>query len=160
MGMIWEGRAVSAAELARLRTSPEYLWQLRESGGEPPAVVDLDKAWHALHWLLAGDDAPTDDVLADAIMGGVGVGEDTGYGPARVLEADRVAEVAAALAPIDVPWLRARYDPQRLSEAEIYPDIWDEDDVFEEYLAFHFTLLKALYAHAAERRCAVVQAIT
>ena len=47
--------------------------------------VDLDKVWHGLHWLLVRSDAPIDE----AVFGGEELGDDLGYGPSRLLSAER-----------------------------------------------------------------------
>ncbi|WP_049788377.1 DUF1877 family protein [Isoptericola variabilis] len=67
--------------------------------------------------------------------------------------------VADALAGTTVDGLRTRFDPAALARAEIYPEIWDESDVFEAYLAPAFERLRSLYAHAAARGDWVLQAI-
>lgn len=108
-----------------------------------------------IHWLLTGSAWGGDGPLAFAIFGGEEFGEDAGYGRPRLLDPRGVAAVTAVLAPISVADLRARYDPA----AEIYPDIWDEGDVFDSYLAPNFERLKALYSHAAAQGSWVLQSI-
>jgi hypothetical protein len=93
-------------------------------------------------------------------MGGEEFGEDWGYGRPRLLDPAGVASVAAALDSISADDLRARYDPNALSDAEVYPDIWDEEDVFDTYLLPNFENLKALYSHAAAEGRWVLQTLT
>ncbi|NUR82053.1 MAG: DUF1877 family protein [Terrabacter sp.] len=79
----------------------ELVWDEEEEDGEAngPADVssakgrdtiwlDLDKSWHGIHFLLTGTDWSAGDAGAagGAILGGRPVGEDDGYGPARLLE--------------------------------------------------------------------------
>lgn len=66
-------------------------------------------------------------------------------------------EVAARLAVIDEAALRAHFDPERMSEKDVYPSIWyDGEDAFE-YLVEHFAILRRFYADAAKRkRCVLV----
>src|SRR5262249_46865216 len=47
-----------------------------------------------LHYLFTGSADEGDGPLADAILGGVEVGDDRGYGPARFLDPDEVCAVA------------------------------------------------------------------
>ncbi|TQN27801.1 uncharacterized protein DUF1877 [Haloactinospora alba] len=159
MGMIWKGRALSAAEAARVRQNPESLREPVGGAGAPPAVVDLDKAWHGIHWLLTGSAWDGEGPLALAVLGGEQVDEGDGDTPRLLLDAANVAAVATALDAVGVDELRKRYDPHAMSEAEIYPNIWD-DEAFDTDLAPGFELLKQLYTHAAARDCWVLQTIT
>ncbi|WP_433006915.1 YfbM family protein [Kribbella sp. CA-294648] len=160
MSMIWEGRSLTAAEADGLKADPESLGDLVEQAGKPPAVADLDKAWHGLHWVLTGAAWGAEGALGQAIMGGEEFGEDWGYGRPRLLDPASVVSVAAALDSIGADELRARFDPDALSEAEVYPDIWDEADVFDSYLLPNFETLKALYTHAAADGRWVLQTLT
>lgn len=123
MSMIWEGRSLTAAEAEGLKANPGLLGDLVEQEGKPPAVADLDKAWHGLHWVLTGAAWSAEGALGQAIMGGEEFGEDRGYGRPRLLDPAGVASLAA-LHSIGADELRARFDPEALSEAEVYPDIW------------------------------------
>src|SRR3569832_1383456 len=100
MGMIWVGYRRDAAVARQLLEDPEQFGELLESDDEETSV-DLDKAWHGIHWLLTGSADPTAETLSDAILGGEGIGEDLGYGPGRLLAAARVGAVAEALDGID-----------------------------------------------------------
>lgn len=156
--MTWVGRALTADEAETLRADPESIWDLFEDGESDPAVVELDKSWHGIHWLLTGeawDDAA--GPAADVIMGGEGFGEDEGYGPPRMLAPEGVAGVAALLDTITIDDLRGRFDPVAMDAAEVYPQIWDEPDVFDTYLAPNFVSLRELYVRAASLGNAVVQ---
>ncbi|MEI2776370.1 MAG: DUF1877 family protein [Tetrasphaera sp.] len=118
--MIWVGYCRDEAELRQLAEYPDGFAALLESDDDAPSV-DLDKAWHGIHWLLTGSAEPTGDVLSDAIFGGRQVGDDLGYGPARVLTVDRVAAVAAAMARIDPATFGDDLDPSAAEDAEVYP---------------------------------------
>jgi hypothetical protein len=114
-------------------------------------TVDLDKAWHGIHFLLTGSadgDAPP---LAWAVLGGEEIGEDMGYGPARFLTADRVRAVAEAL-PADEAFLAA-FDGAAMDAADVYPGpMWsDDDDQPRRYLLDAYHRLVAFYRSAAAR---------
>ncbi|MCW7537951.1 YfbM family protein [Aquabacterium sp. A7-Y] len=153
--------AVSEAKLTELRADPDavadFLFTEAEDGG-PAEALDIDKTWHGLHFLLTGESYGGEGPLAWAIMGGEPIGEDVGYGPARYLEPQQVREVAAALAPITVQALNARYDPAAFEKADIYPTgIWrSEGQGAFDYLAEWYEDLVAFYARAAERGDAVL----
>ena len=115
--------------------------------------LDLDKTWHALHFLLTGEPwggAPPLNFL----VSGTEVGDiDVGYGPARSFTAEETREIAAALAPITEATLRARFDPAAMMAAEIYPAIWDRDPAQDDTLGYvleRFGPLKQFVTSAAE----------
>lgn len=122
--------------------------------------VDLDKSWHGIHFLLTGTVWDCSTPLGMAILGGRPIGEDNGYGPARLLEGDTVKAVAEALSVVDHQVLRHRFDPLEFQRAEIYPDgIWDEEDILEEYLLPNLRMLTQFYGDAAAHGSAVLQAL-
>lgn len=96
---------------------------------------------------------------SDAVFGGEPIGEDLGYGPARLLSAEGVSAVAARLRELDPATLRTRMDPAAMEDAGVYPVIWDEDDVFDTYLAPAFDGLRAFYSAAAQSGDSVIQTI-
>jgi len=103
--------------------------QALASWKRPDDETDLDKAWHGIHFLLAGTEEGADWPTGFLLNGGAEIGkEDVGYGPARALTAQKTAEVAAFLKGIPVSDLRSRYDPTAMAKAEIYPGIWDDED--------------------------------
>jgi hypothetical protein len=160
MGMVFEARMLSAARAEEVAADPGLLEGLVEEDTAREEFLDLDKAWHGLHWLLTGttDDAST--ATGAAIMGGTEIGEDWGYGPPRLLRPGDVRRVADALGEVDGDDLHGRFDPTAMTAADVYPFIWDEDDVFAEYLAPSFEMLRDFYARAASRGDAVLAVIT
>lgn len=157
--MLWVAYRRDEAEARAILDDQERANQLLESDGDGRSV-DLDKSWHGLHWLLTGDVGPTADPLGDAIMGGEPIGEDLGMGPGRLVVAQRVAEVAAALDMVTAESLRARLDSEAMNEAGVYPDgIWDEADIFDDYLWSNFEDLRVFYRAAAAAGHAVIQTI-
>lgn len=107
--------------------------------------VDLDKSWHGIHFLLTGSDDEGEEPLSLAIMGGKELGGDG----ARLLSCEEVQAVAAALPMEEV--LRARFDPRRMDDLEIYPKIWDEGDEALDYLISYYTPMAELFREAAGR---------
>ena len=160
MGMVFEARMLSADQAAHLRADPDDVDVLLDGDVPTGRSVDLDKAWHGLHWLLTGTAWDTDTPAGQAILGGRDVGEDNGYGPSRLLEPDGVRAVAAALAALDADALAARMDRPAMEAADIYPQIWDEDDVFESYLRPAYEDLRGFYARAAAEGAAVLQSLS
>lgn len=165
MGMVWIGRRLSTSELQAVLDNPTEVTELLfgnlndEAAETPKPVVDLDKAWHGIHYLLTGAAWSLGDGPAgEAILGGEQIGGDQGYGPVRLLRPEAVGRVAAALRGVSIEELRSRFDPDAMTAAEIYPDMWTRDD-FDEYLARYFTELRDFYAEAAANGQAALIAI-
>ena len=158
MGMIWVGYRRDPDEARAILEGTDPSGGVLEQ--DDATSVDLDKAWHGIHWLLTDSAEPTDEVASDAIFGGEPVGGDVGYGPGRLLPATQVAAVAAALGQIDTEDLRSRLDGDAMEEEGIYPSIWDDEDVFDSYLGPNFEELRAFYINAAAAGQAVIQVIS
>src|SRR4051812_41190420 len=150
--MYLRARMWTPQQLAEALASPDRLDALLyDDPSEELPEVDADKAWHGIHWLLTGSADETQPAAATrglfrrrtattvgpegmAVLGGEPIGEDNGYGPARVLRPDEVVAVAEALRPLTPEVLGHRMDSAAMAAAELYPGIWDEEDVYEEYL--------------------------
>ena len=156
--MTWIGFRRDPLTARVIASDTDLLDELIETEDDD-ARLDLDKAWHGVHWVLTGSSEETVDPAGDALLGGEPVGEDLGFGPARVLEVDRVRAVAGVLGGLDLDTLAARVDPPRMRKAEIYPDIWDEPAIYAEYLRPALEELVEFYAAAAQAREAVIQVI-
>lgn len=120
--------------------------------------VDLDKAWHGIHYLLTGSAQEGAPPLNFLVVGGASVGDvDVGFGPARAFRANEVQHLAAAMAGLRVEGLRARFDPAAMMAQAIYPEIWEADpaDAFA-YCAEYFEALKQFIRDAADANLGVV----
>lgn len=108
--------------------------------------VDLDKAWHCLHYLLTGSARDGEGPLAFLLKGGAPVGdEDLGYGPPRVFRPLEVATIADALANVSQRSLMPRFDLKKLEKLEVYPGRWSEVNLRSDYdLGYYFGPLEQL----------------
>jgi hypothetical protein len=157
MGMAAYFTPVAAEKLDELKADPSrmesFLFPDEDDGDEDPeGSVDLDKAWHGIHFVLCAlakdDHAP----LAAAVLGGEELGEDAGYGPPRVLDPSEVQEVASALEAVSIEMFEASFDPHAMAAAEIYPNIWERDGKEAlDYLTHFFPTLVSFYREAASR---------
>jgi hypothetical protein len=120
-------------------------------------AIDVDKAWHGIHFLLNGHAHTGNGPLADTVFGGTVIGSsDLGYGPARALYSSTVREIAAALKPIGECEFRSRFDSQQLVSNRIYPSIWaDEIDALD-YLVHYYTVVKRVYRRAAKATLGII----
>lgn len=168
MGMIANFRRLPEADLLSLREDPELVSEYLDEGHAirafgPFADLDVDKAWHAIHFLLTGSAWEGESPLNFIAAGGAEIGDDVGYGPARCLDSKEVASLAAALKDLPTNVLLKRFDPEALSAADIYPDIWDrppEEDDTQGYVAEYYEMLRAFILDAASERQALLVSIT
>ncbi len=118
-------------------------------------ILDIDKAWHAIHFVLTGEawEAPSGELLASVVLGGKPVNdEDMGYGPARLLDQELVKELAKALEPWDKAAFREKFHVKDMIENQIYPVMDNEnEEEFFEYVSFYFLELKKFFKEAADR---------
>jgi hypothetical protein len=122
--------------LLALLEDPASVYALVDNAYNDPAAgfVDLDKAWHCLHFLLTGTARDGEGPLAFLLKGGTPVGdEDLGYGPARVFRPLEAAAIADALAGITPAWLLSRFDLKKLEKLEIYPGGWADLNLRSDY---------------------------
>jgi hypothetical protein len=151
MSMIGCYVSLSAADLAKLEQNPEYLDELLEGDGRP--VTEIEKSWQAIHFVLNGDPWRGSGPLNNVVMGGKEVGDDLGYGPARILSADGVKQTAGALGGLTAGQFAQKGAACGFASAEIYV-YSDEDptdqDIVEE-LTDYFEELKVFFREAAQR---------
>ena len=137
-------------------------WAAKRKADVGDTEVDLDKAWHGIHYLLTGSAQASDALASKVIMGGEDIGPDRGYGPAQLLKPDEVKAVAALLEQTPPDILRKRFKPKEMTRADIYPSvIWERDgDEALEYVLTYYKQLVAFYKRAAERGQAVILVIS
>jgi hypothetical protein len=162
MGMVACFTSLSSEALLKLQEEPdrieEYLYP-DDSESEPPNYIDIDKAWHGIHYLLTGlaDGGALPQSLA--VIGGQEFGPDVGYGPARFLTAEQVRSVATSLSGISEEALSQRFNPKDMEAKQIYPAvIWVRDGHEAlDYALEYYQQLQAFYQEAAARGDAVIQ---
>jgi hypothetical protein len=159
MSMVGNFLQLSSDELAALMADPSLVESfIYPEDEEHEKNIDIDKAWHGIHFLLAGDAWGGELPLANVVLGGTEIGDDVGYGPAKYLTADQVKIAADALMEITAEVLRSRFVASALSENEIYPEIWqDSDDDALEYLSTWFETLRDYYLDAAAKGNAMLK---
>ena len=105
--------------------------------------IDLDKAWHGIHYCLTQDIGEGSHPLGFILYGGRLAGDlDVGYGPARLFTSVETAELNLLLQKVSSDDLKANYEPEKMND--VYPSvIWsrtDEDNF--EYINENFAELK------------------
>ncbi|MFN8507388.1 MAG: YfbM family protein [Dehalococcoidia bacterium] len=135
---------VPRANAGRPRRAPAPL----PDGLEGAPTLDIDKAWHGLHFLLTGSVDESPGPLGDAVMGGREFGPDLGYGPMRSLDAARVAETSAALDALTAAEVEARYEASAMERAGVYPGGWSSPGS-RQWLLETFEDVRGFYREAA-----------
>lgn len=126
MGMVTALYALDEDRVKTLEQDEDTFFDFVDSEQD---LLDLDKAWHGLHYLLTGTAWQGDAPLNFLVLGGRPLeNSDGGYGPARYFTPAETASIAAALTAISRPDFEARFDPAAMTRAEIYPTVWDRPD--------------------------------
>lgn len=136
MSLIGHVYLLSPERASALLADPSSLSEVIDRAYNEPQVgfVDMDKAWHCLHFLLTGSAIGGDPPLGFILTGGHAVGtEDLGRGPARVFLPAQAAEIAAALGRLEWPQLLARFDLQKLEKLNVYPGGFRELNLRSDY---------------------------
>jgi len=113
--------------------------------------LDLEKAWHGLHFLLTGQARGGKAPLCFLFSGGVPVGGDMGYGPVRAIRSGPLATFHRAIQALSETSLRKRFEPQRMTREGVYPGIWQREPAGQcaDWLCESFHQLREFVANAA-----------
>jgi uncharacterized protein DUF1877 len=153
MAMIGNLRPASDGEIARLLANPVEITRfLYGSDANGSDRVVLNKAWHAIHFVLNGSRLGGDEPLNFLVDQGTPVGEvDVGYGPARVLTSEQVRRLARALTEIGPDVVAERVDLKRFDDEAIYPGNWQQNGYSAQYVVEHYADMRQLVRRAAEQ---------
>lgn len=169
--MLEERLGRTTASLASGEGGNELLKLMEARGARAAAAVgmaqtrsrqrlSLDKQWHGVHYLLCGQVEKDGSVLSHAVMGGDELGEGegfSGYGPARLLAAEKVKEISSALNRAELQAeASARFDVSTMNKLGIYPGFWPSDLTG---LMEAFGQLREFYAEAAGSGRAIITCI-
>jgi hypothetical protein len=137
-------------------------WAAKRKAEVGDTEVDLDKAWHGIHYLLTGSAESNATLASKVIMGGEDIGPDRGYGAAQLLKPAEVKAIAHLLEETTPDMLRKRFKPKEMTRADVYPGvIWERDgDEALSYVLDYYKKLVAFYKLAAERGQAVILVIS
>ena len=113
---------------------------------------DIDKAWQGIHYCLNGTPIEAEPPMDFLTTGGRVIGDvDVGYGPARGYYSDEVFEIYDRIIPMYREQLRTHYDPKKMHELDIYPDIWEGDaEAGFDYIAENFGRLKQFVSYCVD----------
>ena len=126
---------------------------------EDPNLVDLEKAWAGILYLLTGQnlDEMNHPLVAVLFSGQlIDEGQDMGYGPAHYLTPEQVAELNSQISVITEHDLKKNFDAIKMTELNIYPTIWDEGDIAFDYLNAYFNSLQEVFSMATKNGEAII----
>jgi hypothetical protein len=133
MGMRASLREVREGDLTRLSDRNQVYGLFAR---DDPAALSLEKSWDGLHRLLTA--AGREAELGFLVGGGTEVGVPLSYGRPRLLSADFVRRLDAALRGMTDDQFWSGFDPHQFEADGVYPGIWNEppDDLREEYVSY------------------------
>jgi Domain of unknown function (DUF1877) len=155
MSLIGHVYLLAEARIDALLADPGSIYGVIDGAYNDPSAgfVDLDKAWHCLHYLLTGSAQGGHPPLDFLLQGGEPVGAEDlgGAGPARVFRPAAAAAIADALRPLDPAQLMLRFDLKKLEKLDVYPGRWSDLNLRSDYeLGYYFGPFREL-KRVAER---------
>ena len=158
MGMIANYQYINDEQLNCLKNFDcernDVLDEVEEWNEESEMLLDIDKMWDVLHFVLTGVsscDPIENNPLSEAVVGVrslEGIEEFVAY-----TEKERVVDILAALEAFDMEQAMATFSMDTCKKAELYPDIWDYDDeeeLVKEEISDYFQNMKDFYREVLE----------
>jgi hypothetical protein len=125
-------------------------------------LIDIDKSWDGIIFLLTGQNfTNADHPLLQVLFSGqiIDAEQDLGYGPAQYLTPEQVADLNNQISKITVEELRQKYDSEKMTELEVYPTVWGDEESFE-YLSDNFLQVQQLYSDATKNGEAIISILS
>lgn len=160
MGIIANYRYLSDKNLNKLkdyyRENGETTPDIEENSRDLEILLDLDKMWDALHFVLTGVSASEpikDNRFSEAVLGISPIEEVEEY--VAYTEKSRIKEIVLALDNFDIEKAMESFSMEECKKANIYPDIWnyeEESEEIEEELMDYFQNMKDFYKKILEAK--------
>lgn len=167
MGLIANYNCISDESLKELKglgSSEEDLFEtVEEWSDEDELLLDIDKMWDVLHFVLTGvsaDHRIDDNPLSQAVLGVTSIEDLSDY--MAYTEYSQIADIVAALEQFDMDQALESFDMTACKEAELYPNIWDYDEEEEEIkdeILHDFEQMKVFYKKVLEAKGHVLVSI-
>lgn len=153
MGMIANYQYLSDENLKELKSfnaeEDEIFEAVEDWNEEAEILLDLDKMWDVLHFILTGVDSSEpikNNPLSEAVVGVTsldGVEEFVAY-----TEKERIADIVSALENFDIENALENFSMKKCKETDLYPNIWgyeEEIDEIKEEIMDCFQGMKEFY---------------
>ena len=167
MGLIANYSCLSDVNLKELKDmgseEEEILESVEEWSDEDELLLDIDKMWDVLHFVLTGvsaDHRIDDNPLSQAVLGVTSIENLSEY--MAYTEHSKIADIVAALEQFDMEQALESFDMKACKEAELYPKIWDYDEEEEEIkdeILHDFEQMKVFYKKVLEAKGHVLVSI-
>ncbi len=132
MGMVLYLRRVTQKGLDVLATTTDpdsfqdlYFHDAAQRNGD---IVDFDKAWHALHFLLTEEIGSSDHPLGIMLHEGEPVGQDFGYGSATLVPATMMQSFNNALRELSDEQIKFKFDEITKWPEDVYFGDWFDEE--------------------------------
>ena len=150
MGMVLYLRRVEG----RIPDDPDEFYEtymFSEEARKIGDLIDFDKAWHGVHFLLTGSTLATDSPLRLLCGMGRPFGEDNGSSRPRLVSASEMSAFNDALAALSDAELAKRFDPEAMIAADVYlADVFAEEFGWD-YVSKGIPSLRRFAQRCAER---------
>lgn len=135
-----------------MAADPDAFFEYLDTPTDAGDLIDFDKAWQALHFLLTGSAWAGEGPLTFLLHAGREIGEDAGYGPVRLASLSEVHAFRNALTELDDAALRRRYDPAAMAAQDVYlaSVLADEGEEGWDYVAQSIPALRRLLDRSVE----------
>lgn len=160
MGIIANYKYLSDKNLNELknfyRENGETTTDIEDNNNDLEILLDLDKMWDALHFVLtgvSGSEPIKDNCYSEAVFGNSPIEEVEEY--VAYTEKSRIKEIVLALDNFDIEKAMESFSMEECKKANIYPDIWDyeeESEEIEEELMDYFQNMKDFYKKILEAK--------
>ena len=165
MSMIGNLLRVNKAELEDYLKDSSLLENriYNESENQENGLANIDKTWDAIIFLLTGESfSKAKDPLVKVLFSGQIIDEqqDLGYGPGHYVTPEQVVDLNNQISKMTIADLKQKFDPEKMTELEIYPTMWDQGDDAFDYVAEGFSTLQDVYAEAAKNGEAIITFIS
>ncbi|MDO4765366.1 MAG: YfbM family protein [Eubacteriales bacterium] len=159
MGMIANYQYISDSQLEELKKmnpkeNEEYFDIIEEWNEKEETLLDIDKMWDVLHFVLTGVDssAPIEgDALSEAIVGEVSIDSEEFI---AYSSKERLPAIIDALEHFDIESALENFSMEKCKAAGLYPNIWDYEEETEEIMeeiTDYLEGMKAFYKEVAAR---------
>ena len=153
MGMIANYQYLSDNELSQIvpdsRQEEELFDLVEDSTNENEMLIDIDKMWDALVFVLTGFSSSEfldDNPLREAVLGVTPLEDVSEY--IAYTEKSRIAAISQALEEFDMDKALKDFSMEACKKADLYPDIWDyleEEDEIKDDIRISFVNMKKFY---------------
>ncbi|MGI4760735.1 MAG: YfbM family protein [Janthinobacterium lividum] len=154
-------RQLDEKKLEAFLSKPDEVLDFVDSDVPATDELDIEKAWHGLHFMLTGTAWEGVEPVCYLLSGGEQIGNeeehDVGYGPARGIRASKVQNFANAISVITEQNFANLYDGQKMAALELYPRGWEEEPAeMQNWLTSSFNSLQEFVKQAAQKKKALL----